>query len=249
MIHYDQMVKSNLETCVSRFSELTGLTKGEIQKIAFWQGGMPFHLYSENVRNAISENGLIYLYKTGQITTESFIEKMLELIDQRADADEFIQAWNSQCQIQPQVIADLKQLSDLQKNYGFSLHVIAGTNPLQDRYIKQQLAENGIELLFSTTYSFDEGTLESDKLKSIALKQDIPKALNGQEYTLVDILDNEQPLLSLIKDSLQLRDAPLWLSHSQQSTQDSSLLAMVGMKESSRDIHQEEGPKKYGPTF
>lgn len=179
LIHYGQLVQSDITKSINLFSEKTGLSRFWVGAIAFW--------HSLN-------RGAIDLYKEGEISEELFIEEINEAIgiEPPLTMDEFKECWNAMSSISTDTLELLKKIQSLQGSRDFYIHVVAISNKMHDEHIQEQLRENNIDLQISYTYSFVEGTVDRDVL--------LKKAQDIYGVGIVDLTQSEKALINIIND-------------------------------------------------
>jgi hypothetical protein len=158
----------------------------------------------------IAPNGVIYKYKIGKINTNEFIIEMNSKFQGvKLDEQDFKECWNKMCEMSGDTIDNLKCLAKLQETHKFHLHIIAFSNPMHIEFIKSQLEQNDIPLKLTYTYSYVTSTLEKDKLIEAATRDLHSKF--SENVSIINIIDQQQPLLEMITKHLSVQQLPAFL--------------------------------------
>lgn len=132
------------------------------------------------------EKSVFHPFEKGEISEDSFLNRLQRRSQQIYPAELYIKAWNAMLGDFPPIRE--KFLIDLRKNY--KLYLLSNTNILHLRYVKNTLAtENGIvdfdSLFFEKTYySFEMGMRKPDaEIFEFVLND---SGLNAQETLFID---------------------------------------------------------------
>ena len=114
-------------------------------------------------------SGTIEAYKLGRINFEEFHKRIDSQLGLKTSEEEFKNAWNAMCEVTDIDIARINSLLALQKERGFELCVVAGTNQAQYDFIQAKLKEKGINIPVTT--SFENATLDLHALTAFGMPQ------------------------------------------------------------------------------
>ena len=189
ILRLSQLTQSEIKKSVTDFAVAAKIDPIIIQLAAHAEGGSPLNHYPPQELKTVRQ-GAIYLFKTGLISEEEFIEKMNQAMEIALSKEVFTKCWNAMCIQTPDSLAFLRSVEELQRTRGFHLHIMSNTNSLHTNCIDQQLAANGIHLEMSHTYSFETHQLESEP----------PTAADPQwaDFDIVDLRDTKTSLISIL---------------------------------------------------
>jgi hypothetical protein len=209
ILRYSQIVHSNMVASVTKFMQLTNIKDPDVlQKLVYAEGGLSLDKYSTEDLNNIKTNGIIYLYKIGQLTDEEFLRKMNEKLNSTLDMDTFKACWNAMCEIKEENLLFINRLQTLQDKYSFDIHVISNTNKMHVDYIASQLNRHNIKLNMSHSYSFEANQFDPEPSEEMINKRVVMDIRNVEvkhiEEKILEVLNN----LGLTKADLEEQTPP-----------------------------------------
>ena len=199
ILRFSQIVHSNMQASIIKFMELTKKDLATLKGLVYTEGGLPLDQYSKDP-NGINKNGIIYLYKIGQLTDEEFLSKMNEKLNSTLDIDIFKECWNAMCEIKEENLPFIRRLQELQNEHGFGLHTIANTNKMHVDYIASQLNRKNINLNMSHSYSFEANQFDPEPSQEITNGRVVIDIRNIEvsniEEKILEILNTQEDLTS-----------------------------------------------------
>lgn len=202
LLNFSQLIKSspeNFRKSIVAFAEHTHKDIKVIAEIAHIQGGSCLTAYKPNEMLLITQ-GAIYLYKTGEINDDTFINRMNMTLGSHLNRDDFMHCWNAMSTISPESIEYMRQIEQLQNQHNFILHILSNTNPMHTNYIDQQLNDNNIALRTRHTYSYEVGVFNP--------KPPTAEQAAAQGYEIVDLRDVDDILTEIAKLETTVKSTP-----------------------------------------